>query len=247
MLSTYKIETFEDLIKALRERPEWLEELRRLILTEELLALPQKFQNFVEQEFKPLKQKVDRIEEDVEILKQDVAVLKQDVAVLKQDVAVLKQDVAILKQDVAILKQEVKVLKDDVADLKGDNFERKVREKAPAYFGRLIRKCKTMSFEDLADYLEEAAEKRIITEEEKDSALNIDVVVTGFLKTDKEKKVVLAGEVSIKADKVDVERAYERANVIGKALGLSAIAVVIGKETTEGAIKRADELGVVLI
>ena len=226
MLSTYKIETFEDLIKALRERPEWLEELRRLILTEELLALPQKFQNFVEQEFKPLKQKVDRIEEDVEIL---------------------KQDVAILKQDVAILKQEVKVLKDDVADLKGDNFERKVREKAPAYFGRLIRKCKTISFEDLADYLEEAAEKRIITEEEKDSALNIDVVVTGFLKTDKDKKVVLAGEVSIKADKVDVERAYERANVIGKALGLSAIAVVIGKETTEGAIKRADELGVVLI
>jgi cell division protein FtsB len=289
MLSTYKIETFEDLLKALKEKPEWLEELRRIILTEELIALPQRFHTFVEHEFKPLKQKVDKIEqdvavlkedvailkedvailkkdvavlkedvavlkedvavlkEDVAILKKDVAVLKEDVAVLKQDVAVLKEDVAVLKQDVAILKHEIKVLKDDVANLKGDNFERKVREKAPAYFGRLIKRCRTMSLEDLADYLEEAVEKGIITEEEKNSALNIDVVVTGFLKTDKDKRVVLAGEVSVKVDRIDVERAYERASVIGKALGLPAIAVVIGEEETEGALTRADELGVVLI
>jgi cell division protein FtsB len=282
MLSTYKIETFEDLIKALKEKPEWLEELRRIILTEELIALPQRFHTFVEHEFKPLKQKVDKIEQDVAVLKEDVAVLKEDVAVLKQDVAVLKEDVAVLKkdvavlkedvavlkqdvavlkedvavlkedvavlkQDVAVLKQDIKVLKDDVANLKGDNFERKVREKAPAYFGRLIKRCRTMSLEDLADYLEEAVEKGIITEEEKNSALNIDVVVTGFLKTDKDKRVVLAGEVSVKVDRIDVERAYERASVIGKALGLPAIAVVIGEEETEGALTRADELGVVLI
>jgi cell division protein FtsB len=282
MLSTYKIETFEDLLKALKEKPEWLEELRRIILTEELIALPQRFHTFVEHEFKPLKQKVDKIEQDVAVLKEDVAilkkdvailkedvavlkedvavlkkdvavlkedvaVLKKDVAVLKKDVAVLKEDVAVLKQDVAILKHEIKVLKDDVANLKGDNFERKVREKAPAYFGRLIKRCRTMSLEDLADYLEEAVEKGIITEEEKNSALNIDVVVTGFLKTDKDKRVVLAGEVSVKVDRIDVERAYERASVIGKALGLPAIAVVIGEEETEGALTRADELGVVLI
>jgi cell division protein FtsB len=282
MLSTYKIETFEDLLKALKEKPEWLEELRRIILTEELIALPQRFHTFVEHEFKPLKQKVDKIEQDVAVLKEDVAILKEDVAilkkdvavlkedvavlkkdvavlkedvailkkdvaVLKEDVAVLKEDVAVLKQDVAILKHEIKVLKDDVANLKGDNFERKVREKAPAYFGRLIKRCRTMSLEDLADYLEEAVEKGIITEEEKNSALNIDVVVTGFLKTDKDKRVVLAGEVSVKVDRIDVERAYERASVIGKALGLPAIAVVIGEEETEGALTRADELGVVLI
>jgi len=132
-------------------------------------------------------------------------------------------------------------------NLKEDIFERKVREKAPAYFGRLIKRCRTMSLEDLADYLEEAVEKGIITEEEKNSALNIDVVVTGFLKTDKDKRVVLAGEVSVKVDRIDVERAYERASVIGKALGLPAIAVVIGEEKTEGALTRADELGVVLI
>jgi len=261
MLSPFKIETFEDILRALRERPEWLEELRRLILTEELMALPQKFENFVQKEFKPLKEKVDKIEgdtevlkqdvsilkQDVEVLKQDVAVLKEDVAVLKKDVAVLKEDVAVLKEDVAVLKEDVAVLKQDMADLKGDNFERKVRERTPSYFGRLVRRCKLISFEDLAEILESAVEKELIDEKEKDEALNVDVVASGFLKTEKKKKVVVVGEISIKVDRIDVERAYERSKIISRALGLSAIAVVIGKESTEGALEKAKELGVLFI
>jgi cell division protein FtsB len=282
MLSPFKIETFEDILRALRERPEWLEELRRLILTEELMALPQKFENFVQKEFKPLKEKVDKIEGDTEVLKQDVSILKQDVEVLKQDVAVLKEDVTVLKEDVAVLKEDVALLKEDVAvlkkdvallkqdvavlkedvtvlkedgvvlkqdmaDLKGDNFERKVRERAPSYFGRLVRRCKLISFEDLAEILESAVEKELIDEKEKDEALNVDVVASGFLKTEKEKKVVVVGEISIKVDRIDVERAYERSKIISRALGLSAIAVVIGKESTEGALEKAKELGVLFI
>jgi len=238
MPSNYKIETFEDLLKALKERPEWLEELRRIILTEELINLPQKFEKFRKEEFQPLKEKVDKIEQDVAILKQDVAILKQDVALLKQDVAILKQDVALLKQDVAILKQ-------DVADLKGDNFERKVRERAPSYFGKLIRKCRLISSQELADILDDAMDNGIISESERDDALNADVVVTGFLKHDK-KKVILVTEVSIKIDKTDVEKAFVRAEVIGKAMNFPAIPVVIGKEFTEGAKTRAEELKVIL-
>ena len=233
MLNPFKIETFEDILRALRERPEWLEELRRIILTEELIALPQKFENFVQKEFKPLKVKVDKIEADTEVLKQDVAVLKQDVAVLKRDVDVLKLDMAVLKQD--------------VAELKGDNFERKVRERVPSYFGRLLRRCKLISFEDLAEILESAVEKEWISEKEKEEALNVDVVASGFLKTEKEKKVVVVGEVSIKVDRIDVERAYERSKIISRAFGLSVIAVVIGKESTEGGLERAKELGVLFI
>jgi hypothetical protein len=46
----YKIKTFEDIIRALRDHPEWLEELRRIILTEELLRLPQRFKRFLQEE-----------------------------------------------------------------------------------------------------------------------------------------------------------------------------------------------------
>jgi hypothetical protein len=227
MLSTFKIETFEDLLKALREKPEWREELRRLILTEELLSLPQKFEIFVHQEFRPLKVKVDKIDQDVGGLKQDVAVLKEDVA------AVLKQDVAILKQD--------------VAELKGEIFERRVRERAPAYFGRLIRRCRVISFEELADALDDAIDRGVISESQKQDVLNIDVVTKEILKTDSEKQVIIAGEVSIKVDRVDVERAHERAKILERAFGMPAISVVIGRESTEGAKTKADELDVILI
>ncbi|MGC8719293.1 MAG: hypothetical protein ACP5TY_04715 [Thermodesulforhabdaceae bacterium] len=118
-MEKYPVATFADILRALRQHPEWLEELRRLILTSELLELPRKFDELLKR-FDRLEERVGKIEEDVAVLKQDVAVLKQDVAVLKQDVAVLKQDVAVLKQDVAVLKQDVAVLKQDVAVLKQD-------------------------------------------------------------------------------------------------------------------------------
>jgi predicted nuclease with TOPRIM domain len=203
MPSTIRIHTFEDILRALRQKPEWLEELRRMILTDELLALPGKFER-LEGRFEKLEEKFERLEE------------------------------------------EFKVVKQDVAELKGDNFERKVRERAPSYFGRLIRKCRVLPIEELADLLDDAVEKGIITEEEREDALKTDVVVTGVLKEDSGQRVALVTEVSMKADRQDVERAYSRAKIIGKVLNLPAISVVIGKEYTEGAKEKAEEMGVIL-
>lgn len=225
MQELYEIKTFQDLIRLLKERPDYLEELRRLILTEELINLPKRFEEFLKNDFEPL---------------------KRDVEVLKQDVAILKQDVAILKQEVAILKQEVAKLKNDVNSLKGSDFERRVRERAPAYFGKLIRKCKLISFEELAFLLEDKVDEGIITEEEKDEVLLVDVVVSGYLKDNREKKVMIAGEVSLSLDENDIERAKKRAEIISRAYGISCIAVVIG-EASEIVKKRAEELDVILV
>lgn len=212
MKDAKKIETFEDILKALKERPDWLEELRRIILTEELIALPQKFESFLQKEFRPV-----------------------------------KKDVESLKEDVGVLKQDVKVLKDDVAELKGDSFERRVRERAPSYFGKLVRRCRVLSFEELADILDEALEKGTISEVEREEVLKSDVVVRGILKTEKEKMIILVGEVSTKVDKSDVERAFERARIMSRVTGISSLSVVIGREYTEGAKKRAEEIGVLLV
>jgi hypothetical protein len=144
------------------------------------------------------------------------------------------------------LEEEFKVVKQDVAELKGDNFERKVRERAPSYFGRLIRKCKVLSIEELAHLLDDAVERKIITEEEREDALHTDVVAIGVLKEDSGQRVTLVTEVSMKADRQDVERAYSRAKIIGKVLNLPAISVVIGKEYTERAKEKAEEMGVIL-
>lgn len=77
MFDIYKIETFEDILRVLKERPDWLEELRRIILTEELIALPQRFEKFLEEfkghreEFKTLKKDFEEHKEKLESLSEE--------------------------------------------------------------------------------------------------------------------------------------------------------------------------------
>jgi predicted nuclease with TOPRIM domain len=75
-MKEYRISSFADLMRALRENPEWLEELRRMVLTEELLELPKKFEEFrhrVEERFDVLEKQVDEIRKRLD---KDVCSLK---------------------------------------------------------------------------------------------------------------------------------------------------------------------------
>jgi hypothetical protein len=207
-----KIDTFQDLVRILKSHPEWLEELRQLILTTELLDLPKKFEQFLVNEFRPLKKKVDTLE-----------------------------------QDVAGLKQDVKILKDDVGILKGDMFEMKLKDKAPSRFGSIIRRCKVLNPEKYVEILDDALDENKINFAEREDALDVDIVATGVLTKDPTKKVLLIAEASVKADKKDVERAYKRAQIFKKASDIETLAVVVCKEKTQGAIKKAQELGVILV
>ncbi|MDW7972735.1 MAG: hypothetical protein RMI01_05980 [Thermodesulfovibrio sp.] len=237
-MEKYKILTFADILRALKEHPEWVEELRKIILTEELIELPRKFNELLLR-FEKLEKKVDKIEADLEVLKQDVAVLKQDVAVLKQDVAVLKQEVAILKQDVAYLKGEF-------GRFKGKDFERTIRERYYAYFGRLLRKSKLIQFEDILPKIDEAEEKGIITEEERDSILKLDLIVTGQIKKTS-KDVILAIEVSYSLYEDDIERALKRAGIVASLLEKETIPTIVYVESKEEVEKLAEEKGILLI
>ena len=258
-MKKYEIKTFADIIKALIDHPDWLEELRKIILTSELLELPKKMEELfrqlktLEEKHDRLEKKVDKIESDVEILKQDVAVLKQDVAVLKQDVSVLKQDVAVLKQDVAALKQDVEGLKRDVNYLKGEfgkfkgsDLERKVRDKFAAYFGRILRKSKLIDLNRLIDEIDEAEEKGIITEKERDSLFDLDLVVSGELRESR-KPVYLAVEVSYSLYKDDIKRSLDRSNALYKILKQEVIPTVVYVEGSDEIEEFAKQNGVLAI
>ena len=179
---------------------------------------------------------------DVAVLKTDVAVLKTDVAGLKTDVAGLKTDVAELKTDVAELKTDVAGLKTDVGHLKGDSLERKYRDKAPAYFGRLIRKPKVVDLNRLWDDLE-----KHLSQPELEDVLLIDLIVKG-----KPKNHVVAGdlylavEISAVVDRNDIERARRRAALLQKA-GFGAIPVAAGIEMTASAEQEARTQQVALL
>jgi len=208
----------------------------------------------LQQDMTALKEDVAILKEDVAILKEDVAILKEDVAVLKEDVAALKEDVAILKEDVAALKEDVAILKEgqarlekrvarleaDVADLRGDSLERRYRERAPGYFSPLVRRIRVIAHEELAHLLEEAQEQGLVSEQEVDDALAVDVVARGRSRqTDKD--IVIVAEVSAAIYPEDVQRALSRAQVIGRALRLEAIPVVAGLRITPAAEALARE------
>lgn len=241
------IASYQDLVRVFHAHPDWLQQFRQMVLTYDLIELPRRFDEFVRRDFTALKTTVDQQNERLQAIESNGAVLKEDVAVLKEDVAILKQDVAQLKQDVAFLQARVERMAIELAELKGNDFERTLREKAPGRFARVLRRCRVLHHEALAERLEEALDRGQIDEAAFEDALAIDLVVAGLLKEDR-RPVILAIEASLTVDRRDVERAACRADIIAVAMGSEAIGVAFCKETiTEGARELAVERGVLLL
>lgn len=216
-MEKYPVVTFADILRALKQHPDWLEELRKLILTSELLELPRK----------------------VDELLRRVTKLEERVGKIEEDLAVLKQDVAVLKQDVSYMKGEL-------GRLKGKDFERTIREKYYSYFGRLLRKSKLMPFEKIVSMIDDFEDEGLITAEERESLLRLDLVVSGQIRESR-KPVVLAVEVSYGLYEEDIRRAAERAAVLARMLPEEVIPVVVASEVKEEIEKVADEAGVLVI
>ena len=231
--------TFEGVLEALRDNPRWLEALREIILTEDLLQLPQRFEEF-QRKFEEFQSRSEGFQNRFEGFQSRF----EDF--IEEDFIPLRDKVDKIEQDVAVLKQEVKVLKNDVATLKGDVFEQKVRDKAATFFGKLLRRTRLITTEQYVDALDNALEGGLITEQERDDAINADVVVRGRVKGT-EREVIVVCEVSNKVDLEDVERASRRAEITAKAYRQEAIGVVLGKEITERARESADKMAVLIL
>jgi hypothetical protein len=225
-------------LKALKEDPEFAADVRALLLSEDLLNLPPKFDR-MEKKIDRIEHKVDKLEERTSRVEERQARLeerqarleeRQDrlekkVDKLEQDVDTLKKDVDTLKKDVDILKKDVDTLKKDVAYLKGSDRERWYRDKAHAVFGRLVLKGKPFE-EKAVEILWDAYKRGQISKEERDEVLSADLLWSGERDG---KFVVLVVEVSFTISQEDVERAKKRAEILRK-LGILAIPVVGGVE-----------------
>ena len=213
----FTVEEFRDLVRILEEKPEWRAELRRLILTEELLSLP----------------------EQVAALRAETERRFQEMAATVDKLA---REVARLGIGMGDLQRTQKRLIIDVADLKGDSLERRYRERAPAYFGGLIRRARALTTEDLDELLEPAVDRGHLSEDEAKEVLHSDVVVRGRRRED-DSEVYLVVEVSSGVGPGDVERAARRAEILSRS-GVAALAVVAGERITADASRRAREMHV---
>jgi chromosome segregation ATPase len=246
-------------LKALKEDPEFAADVRALLLSEDLLNLPPKFDR-MEKKIDRIEYKVDkleertsrieerqarseerqvrleerqaRLEEKQDRLEKKVDKLEEDVFGLKQDVGTLKQDVDILKKDVDTLKRDVDTLKKDVGILKKDVAYLKGSDRERWYRDKAHAVFGRLVLKG-KPFEEKAAE--ILWDAYKRGQISKeerDEVLSSDLLWSGErdgKFVVLVVEVSFTISQEDVERAKKRAEILRK-LGILAIPVVGGVE-----------------
>jgi len=234
----FTVRDFHDLVKLLSEHPEWREELRALLLTPEILSLPQLLRE--------LGEKVDRLaethlraEERLSRLEERFSRLEERVAELAEAQARTEKVLAELAQRMTTLVEAQRRTEADVADLKGMTLELRYRDRAPAYFAKILRRARLLSDPELMELLDSEKAREVLSEEEREDLLLADLILWGRRKSDGA-EVYLVGEVSWVVDCGDVERARRRADLLGR-LGVTAIPVVAGRTLTEEADQLARE------
>ncbi|MEW5878456.1 MAG: hypothetical protein AB1751_10370, partial [Acidobacteriota bacterium] len=124
----------------------------------------------------------------------------------------------------------------------GHDVERRYRERAAAYFGRLLSGVEVLDTQALARLLDQARKAGRINHEEREDILWADVVVRG--EAPEGTQVAFLLEVSSVVAQEDVERAKRRAELCTKALGIPVYPAVAGEEVPEDVAKLCQVQGV---
>ncbi len=230
---------FHDLVRLVEEHPEWRAELRRLVLTDSLLALPEQVAELrveTERRFQELAAAQQRTNEQVASLTQQVAELTAAQCRTEEQMTGLAAAQRRTEEQVVQLIRAVQSLVINVGDLKGEVFERRYRDRAAFYLGRIVRRIHTLSTDELAARLDDAVDQGQLSIADKDEVMLADLVVRGHRRDD-DTAVYLLVEISWTIGPYNVERAVERASLLSR-LGVPVLPVVAGKAATEAAEQR---------
>jgi hypothetical protein len=237
----FELPDFQDLIRFLRDHPDWREELRALLLTQELLTLPALVRELTET-VAHLADRMDQLAETVAHLAEGQQRLTEGQERLTARVDQLTEGQQRLTEGQQRLTEGQQRLEVQMGEVRGWTLEQRYRTHAPAYFGRLLRQVQPVDIGRLAEVLRER-----LAEQELAEVLLADLILTGRLPTPPgppEIWVVL--EVSATVDRGDVERAQRRAALLRQAR-YPAVAVAGGTGATAGARQVAGEVGVALL
>ena len=227
------INDISDLVRILRENPDWAEAVRSVLLTQELLSLPERFNEFVEltrENNELVNRRLERLEEGQLRLERDVAQLKTDVAGLKTDVAGLKTDVGTLKGNDTERRARENILniaKDELNLSRGSILLARGRDTASQFL----------------DSIEEAEAQGLITEDQVDHVLLADIIIRARRGEDRQ-YVHGVFEVSSTIRRNDIQRARDRADTVAAATKEETIAAVIGGTIQPPQRAQAEEMNV---
>ena len=121
----FTIEDYRDLVQLLSERPEWRSELRQLLLSDELLTLPEIVQGLAEAQQRT-EERLSKIENAIQNL----------------------------TEQVRALTESQRQTENTVSRLKGESLEWSYRNKIYGYFGYLMRRLKVVDLSTIDEALE---------------------------------------------------------------------------------------------
>jgi len=213
----FTVNDLRDLTQLLAIRPEWRAEMRRLVLTDELLALPD--------------------------LVSELAVAQQRT---EQQIADLVAAQQRTEQQIANFAVGQQNMHTELAALKGQGLEQRYIQRAPEYFSNFLRRIRVVWPSTLDHTFEDLLEKYLTPDDLKD-VLRADVIVKAIARQlASQPEVFLVIEVSIVIDSHDIERAQRRAALL-RRVDLRAIPVVAGERLTAGAEELAQREPVVVV
>ena len=244
--------TIHEIIRVIREDPDVRDELRRVLLTEELLAMPKQLADLVAV-VKQHGQDIDTLKTDVAQLKTDMVEVKTDVAQLKSDMVEVKSDVAQLKTDMVEVKGDIRTLNSRVAELWGTNLESKIVTSLPPYISQMfgLERTRTihqprMSTYPISQFMEEvysAADDGRISNEEADRLSVTDLVITARRKDDRS-PVWIAVEASGTIGQADISKVSSSTAALRSVYDADAVGVVVGYQIRPEDVQRAEAAGI---
>jgi hypothetical protein len=198
----------------------------------ELLELPVKFEEFrkeVNQRFDEIDRRFDEVDKKFEEVDKRLEKLEIGQEEIKE-----RQD----KMEEILKRHEI-----SIQELKGWQLEHKVFINICSYLGSYIgiRKCKIKDKSELLEELDEYVEKGIISEEEENDVIELDLIVSGILKETKE-EVYVAIEISYKIG--NIERVIRRKEILEKVYKKKVIPLIIGKEISNKLKSKLKKLNV---
>jgi hypothetical protein len=204
------INDISDLARILRERPEWADTIRSILLGQELLELPERFAKFVEltgENFRLVHQRLERLETDM----------------------------AGVKTDLAEIKTRMNRMDGRMDNGFGANYaikvERNIRSIAGQYLNlrriKVLRGIYSPGDLELEARIEQAEEDGNITPEEIDGLWRSDLILAARDRTTGSDTYIVI-ETSITVGDSDIARAKARAGTLSSILGQPATPVVIG-------------------
>ncbi len=243
MTTANAINTIEDLTRILRERPEWRDEIRKLVLTDELLTLPQRFSEYAAS----TDRRLDELTQIVQELARGQQELRRDVQQLAQSLQELTQR---FEQYAEITNRRVSSLEGRVGNLEGSHYEAKVVRLLPTR----IRHENVANLNNpqvvypvngnapaLDSLLQRALNDGAISHDQMIDLTDADAIIAA----DDNRYAVV--ESSITLAEGAINRAIERAAIMSSATGSETIPVVASDNIADEERSFAEERGVSII